>query len=135
MKVVVPYSQAEEYDFVNGLCILFEEVDINGDGTMEWDEFASFIIEAVDTNHMKNYMNQNDNVVNSAGGMAVAEHLMSLEARRPKYLHETNMLQLAQAQCVHEFHQSNVFKDQIQRHNPIIKAILYRKTDTYLTLE
>lgn len=111
MKVVVPYSPAEEYDFVNGLCILFEEVDINGDGTMEWDEFASFIIEAVDTNHMKNYMNQNDNVVNSAGGMAVAEHLMSLEARRPKYLHETNMLQLAQAQCVHEFHQSNVFKD------------------------
>ena len=33
MKVVVPYSPAEEYDFVNGLCILFEEVDINGPGT------------------------------------------------------------------------------------------------------
>ena len=43
----------EEYDFVNGLCILFNEVDINGDGTMEWDEFASFIIEAVDSNHMQ----------------------------------------------------------------------------------
>ena len=48
---------------MNGLCILFNEVDINGDGTMEWDEFASFIIEAVDSNHMQNYTNSSDNVV------------------------------------------------------------------------
>ena len=53
MKIVVPYNHRfEEYDFVNGLCILFNEIDINGDGTMEWDEFASFIIEAVDSNNM-----------------------------------------------------------------------------------
>ena len=45
------------------------------------------------------------------------------------------MLQLAQAKFVHEFHQSNIFKDNIQRHNPIIKALLYRKTDTFITLE
>ena len=96
---------------MNGLCILFNEVDINGDATMEWDEFASFIIEAVDSNHMQNYTNSSDNVVSSAGAMAVASHLMGLEEKRPKYLHETNMLQLAQAQCVHEFHESNIFKD------------------------
>ena len=53
MKMVVPYNhQFEEYDFVNGLCILFNEVDINGDGTMEWDEFASFILETVDSNQL-----------------------------------------------------------------------------------
>ena len=27
------------------LCELFAQIDINGDGTMEWDEFTSFIVE------------------------------------------------------------------------------------------
>ena len=54
MKVIVPYNEKfEEYDFVNGLCFLFNEVDINGDGTMEWDELVSFVIEAVDSHHLQ----------------------------------------------------------------------------------
>ncbi|KAG9392928.1 WD domain, G-beta repeat [Carpediemonas membranifera] len=30
---------------VGNLCEMFEEIDVNGDGEMEWDEFMSFIIE------------------------------------------------------------------------------------------
>lgn len=32
-------------NFVN----LFEEIDVNGDGSMEWDEFTNFIIESAIT--------------------------------------------------------------------------------------
>jgi len=48
MKKVIPYEAHEEYDLIHGVCSMFSEVDINGDGTMEWDEFASYIIECVD---------------------------------------------------------------------------------------
>ena len=34
----VEHETAEFYDLVFGLCQLFEEIDINGDGTMEWTE-------------------------------------------------------------------------------------------------
>ena len=67
--------------------------------------------------------------------MAVTQHNMALEEKKPTYLHVSNNLQLAQAQSVHEFYQSNIFKDKIIRLNPIIKAILYRRTDTFITLE
>ena len=32
------YDSKEYYDLVFGLCQMFDEVDINGDGTMEWTE-------------------------------------------------------------------------------------------------
>jgi hypothetical protein len=41
---------------------LFKEIDVNGDGTMEWDEFSNYIIELgllrkdrTFTNIIKNY--------------------------------------------------------------------------------
>ena len=49
MKNVIPYDHpSEEYDLVHGLCNLFSEIDINGNGGLEWDEFTGFLIEAVD---------------------------------------------------------------------------------------
>ena len=49
MKKVIPYDNpGEECDLVHGLCLLFNEIDINGNGYMEWDEFTGFLIEAVD---------------------------------------------------------------------------------------
>jgi hypothetical protein len=34
--------------------MLFEEIDLNGNGILEWDEFTNFIIEkAIVINHMK----------------------------------------------------------------------------------
>ena len=35
----------KEVDLAVALCDLFRQIDINGDGTMEWDEFTSFIVE------------------------------------------------------------------------------------------
>ena len=49
MKKVIPYEHpAEETDLVHGVISLFNEIDINGNGFMEWDEFTGFLIEAVD---------------------------------------------------------------------------------------
>ena len=31
MKESIPYREADKYDFIYGLCRLFEEIDINGD--------------------------------------------------------------------------------------------------------
>ena len=67
--------------------------------------------------------------------MALAHITTGEEAKKPLFLHTTNMLQKAQAQCINEFHQSNIFKDTMVRHNPIIKAIIYRWTDTFITLQ
>jgi hypothetical protein len=33
---------------IHGSCSLFKEIDINGDGTMEWDEFVSYIVEVAE---------------------------------------------------------------------------------------
>jgi hypothetical protein len=44
----VPHKPDEIYDLIYGIYSLFREVDINGDGSMEWDEFVSYIIETAD---------------------------------------------------------------------------------------
>lgn len=49
MKKVIMYEHpVEETDLVHGLITLFNEIDIDGNGFMEWDEFTGFLIEAVD---------------------------------------------------------------------------------------
>ena len=40
-------SDDEKYELVYGSYKLFMEVDINGDGQMEWSEFMQYIIDAV----------------------------------------------------------------------------------------
>ncbi|KAK2945700.1 putative Sporulation-specific N-acetylmuramoyl-L-alanine amidase [Blattamonas nauphoetae] len=35
-----------DFDCVRSLVQLFDDIDVNGDGNMEWDEFMSFIIES-----------------------------------------------------------------------------------------
>lgn len=37
----------EEVDLVFGLVKLFKDIDINGDGTMEWEEFTQYLIETM----------------------------------------------------------------------------------------
>lgn len=43
----------EKYELIYGAYQLFHEVDINGDGTLEWHEFMQYIIDAVDGNVFK----------------------------------------------------------------------------------
>ena len=40
----------EKYELVYGCYKLFTQVDINGDGMMEWGEFMQYIIDAVQGN-------------------------------------------------------------------------------------
>ena len=47
-KVVKHELPIDQYDLVSGLLQLFKEVDINDDKFMEFDEFATYLIEAVE---------------------------------------------------------------------------------------
>lgn len=47
---IYTYDDDEKYELVYGSYKLFMEVDINGDGNMEWAEFMQFIIDAVSAN-------------------------------------------------------------------------------------
>jgi hypothetical protein len=38
-------NDIDDNEVVANLCDLFAQIDINGDGNMEWDEFTSFIVE------------------------------------------------------------------------------------------
>jgi hypothetical protein len=53
MKTHIPHKEHEKYDLVHGLCKLFKEIDINGDGHMEWQEFTQYIIDEVMQNPNK----------------------------------------------------------------------------------
>jgi hypothetical protein len=43
----LPVKQIGEVKLAVNLCKFFSDVDVNGDGSMEWDEFTSFIIDKV----------------------------------------------------------------------------------------
>lgn len=47
MKCAISHPPDEKYELVNGLIKLFQDIDINGDGHMEWAEFTQYIIDAV----------------------------------------------------------------------------------------
>eukprot|EP01028_Stygiella_incarcerata_P005929 TRINITY_DN2443_c0_g2_i3.p1 TRINITY_DN2443_c0_g2~~TRINITY_DN2443_c0_g2_i3.p1 ORF type:complete len:1053 (+),score=260.96 TRINITY_DN2443_c0_g2_i3:311-3160(+) len=40
-----------EAQIVSDLCELFSEIDFNGDGSVEWDEFTTFLIESAKVQH------------------------------------------------------------------------------------
>ena len=134
MRNVIPYDHpSEETDLVLGLSSLFREIDINGNGYMEWDEFTGFLIEAVDQKQLSMAGTlASDEIVSQN---AVAQHILHLEESQPDYLHQNNMLQVARSQIYQEFHPSSTFKDTLVRNSPIIDAVLYHGTDTFITLE
>lgn len=40
-------GSGEYYDLIFGLMLMFLEIDINGDGTMEWTELMMFLLDRV----------------------------------------------------------------------------------------
>src|SRR3546814_18474982 len=63
-------DEATVMQTVADLCELFAQIDVNGDGTMEWEEFTGFLVEqaaAVDT----------------AGITALYTHLETLPLQEP----------------------------------------------------
>ena len=47
LRETIPHNQDEKYRLIHGLIRLFRDIDINGDGRMEWSEFTQYIIDAV----------------------------------------------------------------------------------------
>ena len=53
LKEIGTVDDDERYELMYGTYQLFQEVDINGDGQLEWGEFMQYIIDAVDGNNIK----------------------------------------------------------------------------------
>jgi len=47
MKSTIVHPPEDKFKLVSGLIKLFQDIDINGDGHMEWSEFTQYIIDAV----------------------------------------------------------------------------------------
>ena len=71
---------------------MFKEIDINGDGNMEWDEFVSYIVEVAEA--QSNDLLAAQIFVDGTNVNKVAK-VMKSEELIPKYLHESNVLQKA----------------------------------------
>ncbi|GBG24373.1 WD repeat-containing protein 5-like [Hondaea fermentalgiana] len=52
MRKYLKRSHLDDAQLVSDLCELFAQIDVNGDGTMEWDEFTSFIVETGNVERM-----------------------------------------------------------------------------------
>lgn len=48
VESAIEVESGDRLDVVFGLDELFEDIDINGDGKMEWSEFTQYIIDAVE---------------------------------------------------------------------------------------
>ena len=49
MLTEVPANKEERMELIHGLIKLFQQVDINGDESMQWSEFVQYIIDQVTT--------------------------------------------------------------------------------------
>lgn len=47
MKSAIVHEDEERFRLINGLIKLFNDIDINDDGRMQWSEFTQYIIDAV----------------------------------------------------------------------------------------
>ena len=47
MSRIHTLNDDEKYELIYGCYKLFVEIDVNGNGLMEWGEFLQYIIEAV----------------------------------------------------------------------------------------
>ena len=54
MKVMrdhLKVGNRKDAQVIADLCELFSEIDFNGDGTVQWEEFTSFLIESAKVQH------------------------------------------------------------------------------------
>lgn len=53
VEVVVPVVEVEGHDLLDmvvGLLQLFDDIDINGDGNLEWSEFSQYVVDLASEN-------------------------------------------------------------------------------------
>ena len=49
-------DENQKIDYFESLMDAFDQIDVNGDGTMEWDEFSNFIVETGIAKQKKNFI-------------------------------------------------------------------------------
>jgi hypothetical protein len=117
-KVVKHKHPEEQYDLVNGLLQLFAEIDINDDKNMEFDEFATYLIEAVEARKL------------SAKELKEQIRDKSLltedESYFPEYMRFSDLLHKAMSEKVPVFEPSQMLRDgkSLSRTNAVISRIL-----------
>ena len=78
-----PSVEGGESELVANLVELFREVDVNGDGVMEWEEFTRFIVEKAalfkEQNSLDRIPEYRHNVRTDAGGIGTARHRNMLD--------------------------------------------------------
>ena len=45
VECAIVAEKTDRVDIIRGLIRLFEDIDINGDGNMEWSEFTQYVVE------------------------------------------------------------------------------------------
>lgn len=45
IECAIVSEKTDRVDVIRGLIRLFEDIDINGDGNMEWSEFTQYVVE------------------------------------------------------------------------------------------
>jgi WD40 repeat protein len=140
LKIMLHHSDikddAQKIDYVEALIDAFEQIDVNGDESLEWDEFSNFIVERGIARQKKNYIdvirnyhlssvtkdkNKHDAEINKLFFIPALKHLLVLE-NGSKKLKVYNFLN---AQLLHSFdaHSGSVIAaEYLQNQNLVVTS-------------
>ena len=94
-------SEKESIDYVEKLIDAFKQIDVNGDETLEWDEFSNYIVETGISKQKNNFVNvirnyhlspitkdktKHDSEINKVYFFQKIKHLICLESESRKIL-------------------------------------------------
>ena len=94
-------SEKESIDYVEKLIDAFKQIDVNGDETLEWDEFSNYIVETGISKQKNNFVNvirnyhlssitkdktKHDSEINKVYFFEKIKHLICLESESRKIL-------------------------------------------------
>jgi Ca2+-binding EF-hand superfamily protein len=82
MKCAISHPSEEKHELVNGLIKLFQDIDINGDGHMEWAEFTQYIIDAVIGDKDARFIDARFEVTREMTEMEVLDRAYSRKSKR-----------------------------------------------------
>ena len=107
------HAPHERIDLLNGACKLFTEIDINGDGKLEWNEFVLYVSDQVATAENRRPLE----------GPGVTDPLWLVENRRKREL-----------TSFQQFHFREAITDKTKHRKPILQVI-YNKGAKYSSLQ
>ena len=152
---MIEHDTPEFYDLVFGLCQLFEEIDINGDGTMEWTELMQFLMDTVnqrdqmtlDMDIAADKHSQADSEseeyrssmskISGATDFSYASDFSDVNKAKKDLKSKLvdNVLQTFLLSKYTKYHESETLVDRIIHKSPLITAIYSQKFGKYLLCE